>query len=421
MAAKGAGWSCTTDGDAASHPSAAAATSPMSETPATATNQPTTTVPRLIERVTSQPARPRTRSLASAPAAIAAPTMTAAASPTESRVIAVDPGAGMSATRAPTPTYAASRASSRKLIHSSRTASQADDAGLAHAGLGARSGGSAASAARIAASASMPRCESERPAASRRRHRRDELDPPAPQVDDVGREAHLAGGIAAREQDRLSAAADPKEAMPLSRIEGPQRLVEQQDLGVADEGGRQGGALLHRDARAAHRACQVTEGDARPRDGTLRTPRALVGRQVEQVTGQAKDLGRRHPRVQPGVRPDVRDPTAPPIHSRLRRSRNADPAALGSGESGEDAKERRRARVRVRDEQETTPNRHRERTTIEIGAAAQVGTHDRGRPQEAQGRRAPQRVRSRAGQSAPMLARRVDASARRPYHKRFYI
>ena len=42
-----------------------------------------------------------------------------------------------------------------------------DDAGLAHAGLGARRGRSAASAARIAASASMPRCDSERPAASR--------------------------------------------------------------------------------------------------------------------------------------------------------------------------------------------------------------------------------------------------------------
>ena len=77
---------------------------PNIETSASAVNQPTRIVPRGMDRVASQPARPSARSRLRDQPAIAAPTIIAAATPIASRTRTVAIGAGSSATNAPAPT-----------------------------------------------------------------------------------------------------------------------------------------------------------------------------------------------------------------------------------------------------------------------------------------------------------------------------
>ena len=240
---------------------------------------------------------------------------------------------------------------------------------------------------------------------------------PAAQVGDVRHQADLAGGIAARQQDRPSAAAgQPQQAEPLPCLERPQRLVEEQDLGIADQRGRQAGPLLQRRRRrASSAATQRRRRDARPRDRSLHAPRAsrrAAGRAGRRPGGAPRPASSRCgcPDRARGTRRGGPSP---------RASGRVEPAIWISPRSARDSPARTRSSVdavvvRVGDEQQAravpgprassrSSSRPRRRS-VQVTAA---GRRTRRR------RRAPQRVGGRAGQRRTSCCRPPGRSARR--------
>ena len=233
----------------------------------------------------------------------------------------------------------------------------------------------------------MPRCESDRPAASSSAIGAISSTRPRAQEDDVRGQADLAGRIAAREQDGPAPAGQAQEARAARRPRGR--------------------ATARRAAAPRDHRCRAAASPVRCWSGV---PPRLIGRRQARRPG----CGPRRPRARcaararRGGRSTARRPGAAPRAASSRcgapgagrgtpragpsplEPASVDPAIRIRPRSardrpGEDAQQGRSGRVGLRDEQRAAPRpAPRASTDRDPAPAAQVGADHRRRPQEAQ-------------------------------------
>ena len=87
-----------------------------------------------------------------------------------------------------------------------------------------------------------------------------------------------------------------QDARPLPRFECPERLVEQDDLRLADQRGGEGDELPLRPRGAAQRPIEIEHaGDLGPGHGLVDARAALGAPVVEEPCRELERLARRHP------------------------------------------------------------------------------------------------------------------------------